>query len=114
MEIESEHVTVINAGAIILLQLIISAIVRKTKALPTMITGIAIGTLGMYFSVLHESMGFHSRTIYFLHWRDDCSPKFIAYIEKLHPDRKALYLGYSFMYGVIGSFVGGLLGAFYM
>jgi len=27
-------------------------------------------------------------------------------------DKKALYLGYSFLYGVIGSFVGALLGAF--
>ena len=42
-----EHVTVINAGTIILLQIIVSNIVKHTKALPTMITGIAMGTAGM-------------------------------------------------------------------
>ena len=35
-----EHVTVINGGTIILLQLVVSNIVKKTKALPTMIAGI--------------------------------------------------------------------------
>ncbi|MCX8057432.1 MAG: MFS transporter, partial [Ignavibacteria bacterium] len=42
-----EHVTVINAGTIILLQMIVSNIVKNKKALPTMITGISLGTLGM-------------------------------------------------------------------
>ena len=36
-----EHVTVINAGTIILLQIFVSNIVKNKKALPTMITGIA-------------------------------------------------------------------------
>ena len=32
--------------------------------------------------------------------------------DLLHlPDKKALYLGYSFLYGVIGSGIGGILGA---
>jgi len=44
---DAEHVTVINAGTIILLQLLVSYIVKSTKALPTMITGIAMGTIGM-------------------------------------------------------------------
>src|SRR3970040_232283 len=42
-----EHVTVINAGTIILLQIIVSNIVKHTKALPTMIAGITMGTIGM-------------------------------------------------------------------
>jgi len=44
---DAEHVTVINAGTIILLQLLISSIVKNKKALPTMITGIGLGTIGM-------------------------------------------------------------------
>ena len=36
-----------NAGAIILLQLLVSAIVRHTKVMPTMIFGIALGSIGM-------------------------------------------------------------------
>jgi hypothetical protein len=42
-----EHVTVINAFTIILLQLFVSAIVKNTKALPTMLTGILFGTIGI-------------------------------------------------------------------
>jgi MFS family permease len=39
-------------------------------------------------------------------------PKFISYIGLIAPeDKKALYLGYSFLYGVIGSGIGGILGA---
>ena len=39
-------------------------------------------------------------------------PKFISYVGLIAPpDKKALYLGYSFLYGVIGSGIGGVLGA---
>jgi MFS family permease len=40
-------------------------------------------------------------------------PKFISYIGLIAPeDKKALYLGYSFLYGVIGSGVGHMLGSY--
>jgi hypothetical protein len=39
--------------------------------------------------------------------------KFISYIGLIAPeDKKALYMGYSFLYGVIGSGIGGVLGAY--
>jgi MFS family permease len=39
-------------------------------------------------------------------------PKFISYVGLIAPeDKKALYLGYAFLYGVIGSGIGGVLGA---
>ncbi len=110
---EAEHVTVVNAGAIILLQLVISAIVRKTKALPTMIIGILIGTIGI--GLLAISMNpwvFITGLFVFSIGEMTAHPKFIAYIGEIAPpDKKALYLGYSFLYGVIGSGVGGILGA---
>ena len=40
---DAEHVTVINAGTIILLQVLVSRIVKNRPALPTMVTGMAIG-----------------------------------------------------------------------
>jgi len=46
---DAEHVTVINAGTIILLQLVVSSIVKNTKALPTMIVGIALGVVALAF-----------------------------------------------------------------
>lgn len=110
---DAEHVTVINAGTIIALQLFISALVRKTKALPTMITGIALGTLGMAILALSmHAWVFLAGIVIFSIGEMTAHPKFISYVGLIAPpDKKALYLGYSFLYGVIGSGVGGILGA---
>lgn len=110
---EAEHVTVVNAGAIILLQLLISAIVRGFKPLPTMIAGILIGTAGIAMLAISMSPWvFVCGLFIFSIGEMTAHPKFIAYIGEIAPpDKKALYLGYSFLYGVIGSGVGGILGA---
>ncbi len=108
-----EHVTVINAGVIILLQLIVSNIVKKWPALPTMITGIAFGTLGMGILAISTSPWiFILGVVIFTLGEMTTHPKFISYIGLIAPaDKKALYLGYSFLYGVIGSSIGGFLGS---
>lgn len=110
---DTEHVTVVNAGAIILLQLLISAIVRGFKPLPTMIVGILIGTAGIAMLAISMSPWvFVCGLFIFSIGEMTAHPKFIAYIGEIAPpDKKALYLGYSFLYGVIGSGVGGILGA---
>jgi dipeptide/tripeptide permease len=108
-----EHVTVINAGTIILLQLVVSNIVKHTKALPTMIVGIGIATLGM--AILSVSTGiwiFMIGIILFSIGEMTAHPKFISYIGLIAPsDRKAMYMGYLFLYGVFGSSIGGIMGA---
>lgn len=108
-----EHVTVINAGAIILLQLIVSLILKKTKPLPTMIGGILIGALGLsLLGFSNNAWVFVAGLVVFSLGEMSAHPKFIAYIGEIAPaDKKALYLGYSFLYGVIGSGIGGILGA---
>lgn len=108
-----EHVTVINAGVIILLQLIISSIVKNTKALPTMIVGISFGTLGMAILAFSTHIWvFVAGVAVFTLGEMTAHPKFISYVGLIAPeDKKALYLGYSFLYGVIGSGIGGILGA---
>lgn len=110
---DAEHVTVINAGTIIALQLLISSLVRNTKALPTMIIGIALGTIGMaILSVSMHAWVFIAGIVIFSIGEMTAHPKFISYVGLIAPpDKKALYLGYSFLYGVIGSGVGGILGA---
>jgi POT family proton-dependent oligopeptide transporter len=111
---DAEHVTVINAGTIILLQLLISTIVRKRKALPTMIVGIAMGTVGMaVLAISTHAWVFIAGMIIFSIGEMTAHPKFISYVGIIAPeDKKALYLGYSFLYGVIGSGIGGVLGAY--
>jgi len=111
---DAEHVTVINAGTIILLQLVISNIVKNTKALPTMIVGIGLGTLGMgILAISSHAWVFMAGIIIFSIGEMTAHPKFISYVGLIAPDdKKALYLGYSFLYGVIGSGIGGVLGAY--
>ncbi len=108
-----EHVTVMNAGTIILLQIIVSNIVKHTKALPTMIAGIAMGTIGMAILAINTNIWvFMVGIIIFSIGEMTAHPKFISYVGLIAPeDKKALYLGYSFLYGVLGSFIGGILGA---
>lgn len=110
---EVEHVTVINAGTIIFLQILVSKIVKNTKALPTMITGIAMGTIGMAILAINTDIWvFMLGITIFSIGEMTAHPKFISYVGLIAPeDKKALYLGYSFLYGVIGSSVGALLGA---
>jgi len=112
-EFDVEHVTVINAGVIILLQIMVSNLVKKAPALPTMITGMALGTLGIGILAISSSPWiFISGIIVFTLGEMTAHPKFISYIGIIAPaDKKALYLGYSFLYGVIGSSIGGFLGS---
>jgi len=108
-----EHVTVINAGTIILLQIVVSNIVKNTKALPTMIVGITMGTIGMAVLAISANIWvFMIGIIIFSIGEMTAHPKFISYVGLIAPeDKKALYLGYAFLYGVLGSGIGGILGA---
>ncbi|PKL84272.1 MAG: MFS transporter [Ignavibacteriae bacterium HGW-Ignavibacteriae-3] len=108
-----EHVTVMNAGTIIILQIVVSNIVKNTKALPTMIAGISMGTIGMGILAISANIWvFMIGIIIFSIGEMTAHPKFISYVGLIAPeDKKALYLGYSFLYGVLGSAIGGILGA---
>lgn len=108
-----EHVTVINAGTIIILQLIISNMVKKKKAMPTMITGIGIGTVGMAILAISANIWvFISGIVLFSIGEMTAHPKFISYIGLVAPSKnKAMYMGYLFLYGVFGSSIGGIVGA---
>lgn len=111
---EAEHVTAMNAGAIILLQILVSSLVRKTRVLPTMIFGIALGSIGMgMLAIAPNAWIFLIAMFVFTVGEMIAHPKFISYVGLIAPpDKKAVYQGYSFLYGVIGSGVGGVLGAF--
>jgi MFS family permease len=108
-----EHVTVINAGTIIILQLIISNIVKKRKALPTMITGICIGTAGMAILAISTDIWvFMIGIMIFSVGEMTAHPKFISYVGLIAPsDKKGMYQGYLLLYGVFGSSIGGIVGA---
>jgi POT family proton-dependent oligopeptide transporter len=108
-----EHVTVINAGTIIALQLFISNIVKDKAAMPTMIAGIIMGTIGMAILAISANIWvFIAGTVIFSIGEMTAHPKFISYVGQTAPqDKVAMYMGYLFLYGVIGSSIGGILGA---
>jgi dipeptide/tripeptide permease len=111
---DAEHVTVINAGTIILLQVLISRVVRDWKALPTMVTGMALGAVG--FLLLASSRNpwvFVLGIAVFSIGEMTAHPKYYSFVGQVAPaDRKAVYMGYAFLYGVFGSLLGSSLGAF--
>ncbi len=108
-----EHVTVINALTIIVLQLFITKLVKHRKALTTMIAGILFGTIGMALLALSTGIWvFLIGIIIFSIGEMTAHPKFISYVGQTAPKEKvAMYMGYLFLYGVIGSSIGGVLGA---
>ena len=108
-----EHVTVINAGTIILLQLFISSLVKKTKPLPTMLTGISFGIVGMGILAISQSIWvFIAGIIIFSIGEMTAHPKFISYLGMIAPqDKKATYMGFGFLYGVPSSLFGPIIGA---
>lgn len=108
-----EHVTVINAGVIIVLQLFVSRIVNRFRALPTIITGITLGTAGMAILAFSANAWvFVTGCIVFTMGEMTAHPKFNSFVGLIAPaGKKGLYMGYSFFCSVIGSFVGGFIGA---
>ena len=111
---DAEHVTVINAGTIILLQVLVSRLVANRKALPTMVTGMAMGAVG--FALLASSFNpwvFILGIAVFSLGEMTTHPKYYSFVGLVAPaDRKAVYMGYAFLYGVFGSLLGSNLGAF--
>jgi dipeptide/tripeptide permease len=111
---DAEHVTVINAGTIILLQVLVSRIVARRAALPTMVAGMGIGALGFGLLALSFSPWvFIAGIAVFSIGEMTAHPKYYSFVGLVAPpDRKAVYMGYAFLYGVFGSLLGSNLGAF--
>jgi len=111
---DSEHVTVINGGVIILLQVLVSRLVKNRPALPTMITGMVCGGLGFVFLAFsQQGWVFVAGMVIFSIGEMIAHPKYYSFVGLVAPEsRKALYMGYSFLYGVFGALLGSNLGAF--
>ena len=112
MKFDAEHVTVVNAGTIILLQVFISRLFKNVKALPTMITGMGIGVLGFVCLAFSQNIWvFVLGIAVFSIGEMTAHPKYYSYVGIVAPaDKKAVYMGYAFLYGVIGSLIGSNVG----
>ncbi|MFQ6082869.1 MAG: MFS transporter [Candidatus Aminicenantia bacterium] len=107
------YVTSLNAGTIVVLQMFISRIVKNIKALPVMIAGICIGTTGfILLSISSYAWFFIVGIMVFSIGEMTCHPKYYSYVGLIAPkDKVAVYMGYAFFYGIIGSLIGNNLGA---
>lgn len=112
LDFGAEHVTVINAGIIILLQVAVSRIVKNIRPLPTMIAGMFIGAVGFLLLAFAFNIWiFIAGIAVFSMGEMTAHPKYYSYVGLVAPsDKKAIYMGYSFLYGVIGSLIGSNLG----
>ncbi len=101
---DAEHVTVINAGTIILLQVFVSRIVKDWKPLPTMVTGMALGAVGfLLLAASRNPWVFVLGIAVFSIGEMTAHPKYYSFVGQVAPaDRKAVYMGYAFLYGVLG------------
>jgi hypothetical protein len=77
-----------------------------------MVVGIMIGSLGFVFLASSQIVWIFILGIFvFSIGEMTCHPKYYSYIGLVAPqDKKAVYMGYAFLYGVIGSLVGSNVG----
>jgi MFS family permease len=110
---DAEFVTIINAGTIVLLVVLISRITKNLKAFPVMAAGILIGLGGfVVLALTHSAWMFILGIAVFSLGEMTAHPKYYSYIGLVAPqEQKAVYMGYAFFYGVFGSLIGSNLGA---
>jgi dipeptide/tripeptide permease len=110
---DAEFVTIINAGTIVLLVVLVSRITKNLKALPVMAAGIVIGLCGfLVLAFTHSPWMFILGIAVFSLGEMTAHPKYYSYVGLVAPqDKKAVYMGYAFLYGVFGSLIGSNLGA---
>jgi dipeptide/tripeptide permease len=110
--LDAEHITVMNGATIVALQILVSRAVKNLKAVPTMMGGILIGAAGfLVLSITPYSWMVLLGIVIFSIGEMTTHPKYYSYIGLVAPEeKKAVYMGYAFLYGVIGSLFGSNIG----
>ena len=108
---DAEFVTNLDALFIILLQIAVSALVMRWKPLNSMITGFLVCTIGMSLTLFSQNVLFTIIAILIFALGEMAgSPKITEYIGRIiaPDDKKALYIGYSFIPVFIGNIIAGM------
>jgi dipeptide/tripeptide permease len=108
---DAEFVTNFDALYIILLQIIVSAVVMRWKPLHSMVTGFIVCSIGMALTLFSQNVLFVMAAILIFALGEMAgSPKITEYIGRIAPlDKKALYMGYSFIPVFLGSILAGFI-----
>lgn len=110
-QINPEYLVNIDAGAIILLQLLISWIVARFKTFFTLVVGTFVAALSMFLFIVGASgWVVVFAIIIFAIGEMMASPKSMDYIGRIAPPEKTgMYMGYYFVAVALGNLFGGLL-----
>jgi dipeptide/tripeptide permease len=110
-QMEAEFVVNFDALFIILFQIIVSSLVMKWQPLRTMMTGFLVCAIGMALTLFTQNVLFTFAAIYIFAIGEMAgSPKITEYIGRIAPaDKKALYMGYSFIPVFLGNIFAGFI-----
>ncbi|MCD7914440.1 MAG: MFS transporter [Tannerellaceae bacterium] len=108
---DSEFVTNMDALYIIAFQILVSSIVMKMKPLKSMMSGFLVCSIGMSLTLVSQNVLFTLVAILIFALGEMAgSPKITEYIGRIAPaDKKALYMGYSFISVFLGNVMAGYI-----
>jgi len=109
--LDAEFITNLDAMYIILFQIIVSSIVMKLKPLKSMMSGFLVCAIGMSLTLVSQNVLFTMVAILIFALGEMAgSPKITEYIGRIAPsDKKALYMGYSFIPVFLGNVFAGFI-----
>lgn len=110
-QMDPEFITNFDAMFIILFQVLISSIIMRWKALNVMMSGFLISTIGLSLTLMTQNPIFIVSSLFiFAVGEMTASPKITEYIGRIAPaDKKALYMGYSFIPMFLGNILAGVV-----
>lgn len=110
-QMDPEFLTNFDAMFIILFQVLISSIIMRWKALNVMMSGFLISTVGLSLTLMTQNPIFIISALFiFAIGEMTASPKITEYIGRIAPaDKKALYMGYSFIPMFLGNILAGVI-----
>ncbi len=110
-DIAPEMLVNLDAGFIILFQLLISTLVMKLKPVNAIISGIVVVSIGIGIAFMANNAFYTVLGIFiFALGEMASSPKFTEYVGRIAPrDKAALYMGTSFLPISLGNYIAGIL-----
>lgn len=110
-QMDPEFITNFDAMFIILFQVLISSVIMRWRALNVMMTGFMISTIGLSLTLMTQNPLFIISSLFiFAIGEMTASPKITEYIGRIAPaDKKALYMGYSFIPMFLGNILAGIV-----
>jgi proton-dependent oligopeptide transporter, POT family len=104
----------IDAGAVILFQILVTYLTRNIPAFPAMTLGLVISSLSWLILAIHPTtIGLAASLIVLALGEMTQSARYYDYISRLAPSgQQGLYMGYAFLPIAIGYFIAGPLGGY--